>query len=153
MHPSESPPTSGTFHNGAHHISFRIYYEDTDAGGIVYHANYLRFAERARTEALRACGIGQSQLRADHGVGFVVRHCTLDFRRPARLDDIVTVETSITEIGKTRFNLLQRVRREKEELAEITVVIVMVDAQGKPMRVPEALLAAMTQKLHAPGTS
>ena len=72
-----------------HTASFRVYYEDTDAGGIVYYANYLRFAERARTEVLRSMGFEQSRLREEHNLLFAVRHVTVDYRSPARLDDVV----------------------------------------------------------------
>jgi acyl-CoA thioester hydrolase len=79
--------------DGAHRYGLRIYFEDTDAGGVVYHANYLRFAERARTEALRAMGLPHSEMMEKHGIIFVVRRVALDYQRPARLDDWLTVET------------------------------------------------------------
>ena len=77
------------FGDGVHHHPLRVYYEDTDAGGVVYYANYLKFAERARTEMLRDLGIDHSELMDNEGVAFAVRHCTMDFLAPARLDDVL----------------------------------------------------------------
>ncbi|POF61750.1 4-hydroxybenzoyl-CoA thioesterase [Novacetimonas maltaceti] len=90
-----------------HDIDFRIYYEDTDAGGVVYHARYLAFAERARTEAIRAQGSAVSGLLSDYGLVFVVRTAALDYRRPFRLDDIMRITTRLTELGPASCRLIQ----------------------------------------------
>src|SRR5471032_1200239 len=97
--------------------NFRVYYEDTDAGNVVYYANYLKFAERARTEMLRQAGIHQSDLIKSDGVLFVVKTFTGDLKKPARLDDMLRIETTIQEIGGASFSLRQDFYREKELLA------------------------------------
>ena len=89
----------------------RVYYEDTDAGGLVYHASYLRFAERARTEALRLTGTEQGRMLAETGLGFVVRRMEIDFRAPAVLDDVLEVVTRMSEIGGASLRAEQTIRR------------------------------------------
>jgi acyl-CoA thioester hydrolase len=135
-------PPIGSIENRLHHITYRIYYEDTDAGGIVYHANYLRFAERARTEMLRVLQINQSELRERQGIGFVVRHCEIDFMAPARLDDIVTVETEVAEMGRSRFILHQHLKKGNQPLALVKVVIVTIDKSFRPTRIPDTVRVA-----------
>lgn len=122
-----------------HTIPFRIYYEDTDAAGIVYHSNYLKFAERARTEWLRNLGFEQSGLLKKEKLGFVVRHMECDFIAPAGLDDEITVETRLQEADKVRMKLRQIIKRGNVELVRFLVVIVCVK-NGKAVRLPEALL-------------
>lgn len=131
----------------AHAFPVRVYYEDTDAGGIVYYANYLKFAERARTEALRQAGFDQSALMRDEKIAFAVRHCEIDFLKPARLDDCLTIETRLTDIGRASLTMRQTVIRGGEKLAEITVKLAMVGANMKPARLPEAIKKAMTNLL------
>ena len=116
----------------------RVYYEDTDAGGVVYHANYLRFAERARTEFLRAIGVEQRELRERDGLGFVVRRCTVDYRAPARLDDALDVVTTIKAIRGAALDAVQEIRRsgEDEALVVLDLVIACVNAGGGPARLP-----------------
>jgi acyl-CoA thioester hydrolase len=116
----------------------RVYYEDTDAGGVVYHANYLRFAERARTEFLRAIGVEQRELRERDGLGFVVRRCTVDYRAPARLDDALDVVTTIKAIRGAALDAVQEIRRsgEDEALVVLDLVIACVNAGGRPARLP-----------------
>ena len=93
--------------SGAHRYPVRVYYDDTDAGGIVYHATYLRMAERARTEALRELGASHADLVAEHGLAFVVRHAELDYFAPARLDDLLCVVTRPVALGSASVRLLQ----------------------------------------------
>jgi len=97
--------------DGSHMFSCRVYYEDTDAGGIVYYANYLRFAERARSELLRDMGTDNTRLMRDHGVMFAVRECTVRYREPARLDDALQIHTRIARIGGASFSAIQRIER------------------------------------------
>ena len=123
----------------SHTATFRVYYEDTDAGGVMYYANYLKFAERARTELLRSLGISQSELSAGEGIAFVVRRCEIDYKAPARLDDLVTVETLLHEIGNARMTLRQAILNGTRELAGIRVDIVSVNAEMKPVRLPEKI--------------
>lgn len=121
-----------------HSIPIRVYYEDTDAGGIVYHANYLNFAERGRTEFLRHIGYQSSQIHNDLGVMFVVRHIDIDYTKPAQLDDPLTMETSILSIKNTSFVMHQRTLKGSDICADMKVVCVCVDAKTyKPTRLPE----------------
>src|SRR5438045_7216383 len=99
--PASMPP------DGRHRYAVRVYYEDTDAGGVVYHANYLRFAERARTEALRDMGVPHAELVSQHGLMFMVRRVKLDYLGPARLDDSLVVVTRPLEIGAAVLDLRQ----------------------------------------------
>ena len=117
----------------------RIYYEDTDAGGIVYHANYLKFAERARTEWLRALGHDHQKVLAEHGIILVVRHMEIDFKASARLDDMLEVRTETTSFGNTSIGLKQCVYRDEKLLAELKVTIVAVTKEGKAIRLPPQL--------------
>ena len=126
-----------------HRYSSRVYYEDTDAGGIVYHANYLRFAERARTEMMRAAGVPHAEMVARDGVMFAVSRCEVDYLRPARLDDLLDIETRLVEVGRATVDLEQIVRREGVDLARIRIRLACVDANGRPTRVPAAVRAAM----------
>ena len=123
----------------------RVYYEDTDAGGVVYHANYLRFAERARTEFLRAVGIEQGELRARDGLGFVVRRCVVDFHAAARLDDALDVSTRVTGLRAAALEAEQQIRRrdESDPLVTLDLVIACVNATGRPVRLPASLRKAL----------
>jgi acyl-CoA thioester hydrolase len=116
----------------------RIYFQDTDAGGIVYHANYLHFAERARTEALREMGIPHAQMLRQHGVMFVVRHVDIDYQRPARLDDEIRVETRIIRVGGASATLRQEIWRDSESLAVLQVALACATLDGKATRMPQA---------------
>jgi acyl-CoA thioester hydrolase len=100
-------PGSGRIEGGLHRLPVRVYYEDTDAGGIVYHANYLRWAERARTEMMRLLGAEHSRMVADEGAMFAVRRCALEFDRPARLDDVLEVRTRVVGVGGATLELEQ----------------------------------------------
>ena len=115
----------------------RVYYQDTDAGGIVYHANYLCFAERARTEALRAMGIPHAEMVRQHGVMFVVRRIKLDYQRPARLDEVIRITTEFRSIGGASVTLLQHFWRDSDSLAVLEVALGCVRvADGKVARMP-----------------
>jgi acyl-CoA thioester hydrolase len=125
----------------------RVYYEDTDLGGVVYYANYLKFLERARTEWLRARGFEQTALAAVHEVMFIVRSVALDYRKPARFNDQLEVTVELREIGASRIALHQRVRRGKEELAAAHVEIACVNtATFRPVRIPEPVIARIGNK-------
>jgi len=131
--------------DATHRFELRVYYEDTDAGGVVYYANYLKFAERARTEWLRARGVDQSALRAAHGLVFVVARIEARYRRPAHLDDLLMVETRLDARGAARMTLAQTVARDGATLFESRVDIALVDvATGRPARAPAALAAALS---------
>jgi acyl-CoA thioester hydrolase len=123
-------------------LPVRVYYEDTDAGGVVYHANYLKFMERARTEWLRQLGFEQDALIADWGIIFVVAHLELAYRKPARFNEQLTVITTIDELGKTSITFKQVIVRhtqggEMETLTTGTVKVVCVDAEKfRPKAIP-----------------
>jgi acyl-CoA thioester hydrolase len=136
-------PRDGVIRDGAYLYPVRVYYEDTDAVGLVYHANYLKFAERARTEMLRRLGIEQGRLRAETGVSFVVRRGTLDFRAPARLDDDLVVGTTLRALGAASLELDQAVRRGGESLVLLSFQIAAIGRNGRPQRLPAALRTAL----------
>ncbi len=124
----------------------RVYFQDTDAGGVVYHASYVNFMERARTEWLRSHGYSNADLMREFGVMFVVRSLKLDYLRPALLDDMLEVTAQVLDIGRSRLTLMQTVRREEEMLTEGEVHLVCVSKETfKPVSVPEALRAQMLQ--------
>jgi acyl-CoA thioester hydrolase len=131
-----------------HRHTLRIYYQDTDAGGIVYHANYLAFAERARTEALRALGLPHTEMLAKHGVMFVVRRAVLDYQRPARLDDELVIETRIAHVGGASATLRQEFWRDSDSLAVLEVFLGCVrPGDGRAARMPEAWRSRMAASL------
>jgi acyl-CoA thioester hydrolase len=123
-----------------HDYELRVYYQDTDAGGIVYHANYLSFAERARTEALRALGTPHAEMIASYGVMFVVHRACLHYQRPARLDEVIRVRTEFTEIGGATVKLSQHFWRDNDSLAVLEVGLGCVRvADGRAARIPADL--------------
>lgn len=127
-----------------HRLPVRVYYEDTDFSGVVYHANYLRFLERGRTELLRASGVDQSVLHAEPGgVIFAVRRMDLDFLRPARMDDLLTVETATSEVRGASLRMSQRILRAETVLltAEVHVAVL---AGGRPTRLPDGMRRSLT---------
>ena len=122
-----------------HEINIRVYYEDTDAGGIVYYANYLKFAERGRTEYLREKNLENRALMEQNGVLFVVRHVEADYLYPARLDDILRVETKLAEIKNASFVMNQSIFCHDRLLFKMDVVLACVDADGKLVRIPDII--------------
>jgi len=129
--------------SAVHTHRLRVYFEDTDAGGMVYYANYLKFAERARTEMLRAGGISHAEMVADDGLMLVVRHVTAEYRRSARLDDELEIETRVDAVSGATLTLDQVVRRGPEVLVELTVTIACITRDGRPTRLPERIRAAI----------
>ncbi|MEJ0017670.1 MAG: tol-pal system-associated acyl-CoA thioesterase [Acetobacteraceae bacterium] len=124
--------------DGRHRYAVRVYYEDTDAGGVVYHASYLRYAERARTEALRDAGIPHAELVSRFTLMFVVRRIEVDYLRPARLDDSLTVVTEPLAVGGATVTLRQDVRGPEGSCAVLTVRLACVKpGEGKPGRLPQ----------------
>jgi acyl-CoA thioester hydrolase len=122
-----------------HKFDYRVYYEDTDAGGIMYHGNFINFCERGRSELLREVGLPASQVTKELGVGFVVRHLDADYMGMVRLDDLLTVETSVTSMKNTSFLMEQRLICQNKVVFVLNVTIVCIDMQGKPVRIPDAL--------------
>ncbi len=117
----------------AHILPIRIYMEDTDMGGIVYHSNYLKFAERGRTESLRALGGSLSALQ-DQGMILVVRTCLLNCLAPARLNDVLEVRTHFKKPGRARLDISQAIWREDQMIATVEVVLACINPAGKPVR-------------------
>jgi acyl-CoA thioester hydrolase len=122
----------------------RVYYEDTDAGGIVFYANYLKFFERARTEWLRACGIDQGRLADETGAIFIVRSTALDYRAPARLDDVVKIVSRIERLGRASVDFAQEAWRDGTLLATGAIRIGCVERiRLRPTAIPPPVLAAL----------
>ncbi len=120
-----------------HSCEYRVYYEDTDAGGIMYHAKYINWCERARSEYLRAVDLHSSELHANHGILFVVRHLEADYFKPARLDELLRVDTVLKEMKNSSFLLNQSIFCQDYMLFSMTVTIVCIDANARPVRIPE----------------
>lgn len=128
---------------GVHLFPVRVYYEDTDAAGIVYYVNYLKFAERARTEMLRLTGRAQSEMIERDGMAFVVKTCRVEYFRPARLDDALEVLSRMTEMKGATITLSQKVMRGGELLADAEFRLALMDRAGRPQRIPADLRAAL----------
>lgn len=122
-----------------HVHTLRVFYEDTDAGGVVYYANYLKFAERARTELLRAMGISQRALAESDGTRFAVRRVNAEFLSPARLDDEIEVRTAVADLRGASVTMDQSVHRAGRLLATLSVQIACVGPNGRPRRLPDRL--------------
>jgi len=121
-----------------HHFPVTVYYEDTDMGGIVYHANYLKFIERARSDWVRGLGVDQNQLR-DQGIVFAVHRIEADFRAPARLDDRLDVTTKVAEASRTRLTLSQDIHRGDTLIFQARATLIAMSLQGRPRRLPPEL--------------
>jgi acyl-CoA thioester hydrolase len=135
--------------SAAHRLPVRVYYEDTDAGGIVYHARYLCFAERARTEMLRSLGVEQRVLRDEADGVFAVRRAVAEFLRPARLDDALVVETELRHVRGARLGLLQNITRGGQVLVSIEVEIVFINSDLRPRRLPPWLALRFAEAGHS----
>jgi acyl-CoA thioester hydrolase len=136
------PSRGEAFRDGVHLHPLRVYFEDTDAGGVVYYANYLKFAERARTEMLRDLGIDLAALAAVEGVAFAVSRCEVDYLAPARLDDELTVQTRIVKLLAATLEAEQIISRGATECARLIVRLASVNGAGRPVRLPESILTA-----------
>lgn len=133
-----------------HVFPVRVYYEDTDAGGIVYYANYLKFAERARTELLRQTGRQQFDLLREQGIGFTVRSCQAEYLAPARLDDILQVRSTVTEVLGASMRLSQRIWRDDRLLCDLQFRIAVMNRQGRPVRIPKDIRKALDPRIALP---
>ncbi len=128
----------------AHEFPVRVYYEDTDMAGIVYHANYLKYIERARSDWVRARGIDQNALREVEGIVFVVRRIEADYLAPARFDEELVVRTEVKSVSGVRLGLVQEVQRAGKPLFRAEVTLVAITSDGHPARLP----AAIRQQMH-----
>ena len=130
-----------------HNFELRVYYEDTDLAGIVYYANYLRYIERARSEAVRDVGVDQGAVKQD-GLVFVVRQVVADYLLPAKFDDVLKVETETTSLKGATMQMFQTVKREDQVIFTADVRIAFMSTEGKPARVP-AIIRQKLLKLQA----
>lgn len=137
----ETPTIKGElFEDKTFSFPVRIYYEDTDAGGIVYYANYLKFAERARTEYLRHIGFSQDDLLKNKGVGFVVRECHINYKTPAKLDDALNVICRVTEIKGASLKMEQKIYRKDTIICELEIGLVFLSIQTmRPTKIPQEI--------------
>jgi acyl-CoA thioester hydrolase len=141
------PDISGRFEGKVHRLPIRVYYEDTDFSGAVYHANYLKFCERARSDCLRLLGIHHSEM---HGTAsFVVRRMVCDFLKPALIDNLLEVETRFVEFAGARMELIQTVMRAGEKLFEAQVTVALVDGQGRPKRLPPEMAKTFVSRVES----
>ena len=135
-----SPP-SGCYKEGVHYYPVRIYFEDTDAGGIVYHANYLRYMERARPDMLRLLGINQrASIEAGEGV-YAISHMEIDYRSPAKLDDDLVVVSRMERVSGATVSIAQKVMRGDTLLTDATVTVAFISPEGRPKRQPKEWVA------------
>ena len=143
----EWPDVAGRIVDGGHVLPVRIYFEDTDFSGVVYHGSYIRFMERGRSDFVRLIGVGHTDLgEGVHGepLVFAVRRIDITFFKPARIDDLVEVVTTVREMGGARLELKQVVRRGAEVLTEADVTIVLVSVEGKARRIPDSVRSILT---------
>lgn len=126
-------------HLNAHHLQLRVYYEDTDAGGIVYHANYLKFLERARTEFLIEKGLSLTKIKADFGLLFVVKSFEIEYMRPAKLEDRLDVFSKLAKIGAASLIFEQSIFKEKDLLCSAKILLAAINSELKPFAIPKIL--------------
>jgi acyl-CoA thioester hydrolase len=136
-------PTSGRIQDGEHVLPLRIYYEDTDAQGIVYYANWLRFLERGRTELLRLLGQEHSALQEERGLNWIVRRCLIDYLKPARLDETIEIVTSCGALRGASLDMVQQARRGGETLVRAELLVACMGADGRPVRLPPQVKQAL----------
>ena len=118
---------------------FKIYYEDTDSGGIVYYANYLKYLERARSEAIYSLGLTNTNLQKDHDTLIIVKSCNIEYKIPAKFEDELKIISSILSKTRSSFTMLQIIKKNEEIISEATVQLVTVNKEGKPIKIPEIL--------------
>ena len=131
-----------------HSNNIRVYYEDTDAGGLVYHANYLKFAERARTEMLREVKIEQLILKNDYNIQFIVKNLYIDFFKPAQLDDLLTIKSVILKVSLAKVIMEQLIYKKMTLLAKIDVTLGSINTEGKPSRSPKIVLEKLNNNIN-----
>jgi len=117
----------------------KVFYEDTDSGGVVYYANYLKFFERARTEAIAQIGLSNKELLNEHGIFIIVKSCNIEYKKPAKLEDQLEIKSSIISISNTSFKMKQRAFRDQKLITDCEIHLVIVDRTGKPSKIPNIL--------------
>ena len=120
-------------------FTIKVYYEDTDAGGVVYYANYLKFLERARSEVIYSLGYSNLDLLDNHGILLIVKSCNIEYKKPAKLEDILDITSEVTTFTKTSFLMKQTILRNNELISQANIHLVVVDKNGKPSKVPSVL--------------
>ena len=120
-------------------FKLKVYYEDTDAGGVVYYANYLKFMERARSDALESLGFTNKKLFDENGIYIIVKSCNINYIKPASLEDDLEIKSNIKEITKTSFFMTQKVFKGNKQITEAEIHLVTIDNKGKPVKIPESL--------------
>ena len=120
-------------------FKLKVYYEDTDAGGVVYYANYLKFMERARSDALKSLGFTNKLLIEENGTYIIVKSCKINYIKPALLEDDLEIKSDIKEITKTSFFMLQKVFKGNDQITEAAIHLVTIDKKGKPVKIPKTL--------------
>ena len=117
----------------------KVYYEDTDSGGVVYYANYLKFLERARTEALYSIGYSNKKVKDDFESLIIVKSCNIEYKKSAYLEDELTIRSFVKSISKTSFSMSQIITRGDDKIVDAQIQLVFVDTKGKPKKIPEAI--------------
>ena len=117
----------------------KVYYEDTDAGGVVYYANYLNFLERARTEAINSLGLSNKKIKEDFNALIIVRSCNIQYKKSARLEDELSIRSFVKDITKTSFSMMQIITRNDEIITEALVNLVFINNLGKPTKIPDLI--------------
>jgi len=131
-----------------HQNTVRVYYEDTDSGGVVYHANYLKYAERSRTEMLRKYKIEQENLKNNYSIKFVVKDLFIEYFLAAKLDDLLIIQSSIIKISSAKIKMQQSIYNRKKLLAKINITLGSINLEGKPSRLPKFVLNILsTEKI------
>ena len=149
------PDLAGRIEGRRHILPVRVYFEDTDFSGLVYHANFLKFIERGRSDFIRLLGIHHHELERGLGLSevapsfFVVRHMELDYLRPAQIDDLLEVVTWLDQLGRASMTLIQEVRRDERVIFRAKVVVVLISKAGKPQRMGELMRQALTSVMPA----
>ena len=126
-------------HKKFHH-QVKVYYEDTDAGGVVYYANYLKFLERARTEALLSIGLSNTKIKKELGTLIIVKSCNIEYKKSARLEDELNIESHIISLKKTSLIMKQLIMLEKKLITEAEIHLVFVNSEGKPEKIPDKII-------------
>jgi acyl-CoA thioester hydrolase len=117
----------------------KVFYEDTDAGGVVYYANYLKFFERARTDAISNIGLSNKKLLDEYGVFIIVKSCNVEYLKPAKLEDQLEIKSSIISTSNTSFRMKQKAFRDQELITDCEIHLVIVDKNGRPTKIPDIL--------------
>jgi acyl-CoA thioester hydrolase len=144
---SDAAVNSGRIENGEHVFPTRVYYDDTDAAGMVYYANFLRMAERARTEMLRLMGANHADAARTDGIALVVRRCEVDYLHPARLDDALDIHSRLLKVGGASMNMEQIIRRAGKDLVRLSLRIACVSNAGRAARFPVWMQSAFQKFL------